>query len=79
MNEEQTPPSDVKPLCDLSTFRNPEYKPGRGVFVRTLWYYCSLLLFESGWLPVSGFKVRILRLFWRPNRQWSGVQTTRPH
>ena len=63
MNEEQTPPSDVKPLCDLSTFRNPEYKPGRGVFVRTLWYYCSLLLFESGWLPVSGIKVRILRLF----------------
>ena len=31
--------------------------------MRTLWYYCSLLVFESGWLPVSGIKSRILRLF----------------
>lgn len=52
-----------RPLCDLSAFSNPEYNPGRGIFTRTLWYYCSLFFFESGWLPVSGFKVRLLRLF----------------
>lgn len=52
-----------RPLCDLSAFSNPEYNPGRGFLVRTLWYYCSLLFFESGWLPVSGLKTRLLRLF----------------
>jgi putative colanic acid biosynthesis acetyltransferase WcaF len=55
--------SEVRPLSDLSSFRNSTYDPGRGAIVRTLWYYCSLLMFESGWLPVSGIKVQILRLF----------------
>ena len=50
-------------LCDLSAFSNPAYQPGRGFLVRMLWYYCSIIFFESGWLPLSGFKVRILRLF----------------
>jgi putative colanic acid biosynthesis acetyltransferase WcaF len=48
---------------DLSRFANPEYDPGRGVIARTLWYYVSLLVFESGWLPLSGVKRRLLRLF----------------
>jgi putative colanic acid biosynthesis acetyltransferase WcaF len=52
-----------RPLCDLSAFSNPEYHPGRGLVLRTVWYYCSLLFFECGWLPVSSFKVRLLRLF----------------
>jgi putative colanic acid biosynthesis acetyltransferase WcaF len=51
------------PWVDLAAFDNAEYSPGRGIVVRTLWYYCSLLFFESGWLPVSGFKSRLLRLF----------------
>jgi putative colanic acid biosynthesis acetyltransferase WcaF len=55
--------ADEQSLCDLSAFRNPEYDPGRGLLVRTLWYYTSLLIFESGWLPISGVKRRILRLF----------------
>lgn len=54
---------EERPLCDLSAFKNPEYDPGRSLLVRTLWYYCSLLFFESGWLPVSGFKSRLLRWF----------------
>jgi putative colanic acid biosynthesis acetyltransferase WcaF len=48
---------------NLAAFENPEYDPGRGIVLRTLWYYCSLLIFESGWLPVSGLKSRVLRLF----------------
>jgi putative colanic acid biosynthesis acetyltransferase WcaF len=54
---------DDQPLCDLSAFRNPEYDPGRGLLIRTLWYFCSLLIFESGWLPISGVKTRVLRWF----------------
>jgi putative colanic acid biosynthesis acetyltransferase WcaF len=63
MSADPLPTAEVRPLCDLSAFRNPEYDPGRGLLTRTLWYYCSLLLFESGWLSVSGIKVRLLRLF----------------
>lgn len=64
MNPEQTSTSDVeRPMCDLSTFTNSEYNPGRGVVVRTVWYYVSLLIFESGWLPFSKIKLAILRLF----------------
>lgn len=48
---------------DLAAFDNPEYDPGRGLVVRTLWYYCSLFFLESGWLPISGLKSRLLRLF----------------
>lgn len=48
---------------DLAAFANPEYDPGRGPLMRTVWYYCSLLFFESGWLPISGVKARLLRLF----------------
>lgn len=63
MSADHLPTASARPLCDLSAFRNPEYSPGRGLLTRTLWYYCSLLLFESGWLPNSGIKVKILRLF----------------
>jgi putative colanic acid biosynthesis acetyltransferase WcaF len=55
--------ADTAPLCDLSAFRNPEYDPGRGLLARTVWYFVSLIVFESGWFPVSGVKSRILRLF----------------
>jgi putative colanic acid biosynthesis acetyltransferase WcaF len=63
MSIDNLPEAESRPLCDLSAFRNPEYNPGRGIVVRTIWYYCSLLLFESGWFPLSGVKSRILRLF----------------
>jgi putative colanic acid biosynthesis acetyltransferase WcaF len=64
LNHTQTETTaDDAPLCDLSAFRNPEYDPGRGFVIRMIWYYVSLLLFESGWLPTSGIKTRILRLF----------------
>jgi putative colanic acid biosynthesis acetyltransferase WcaF len=64
LNHSQTEiTADDVPLCDLSAFRNPEYDPGRGFVMRTIWYFVSLLVFESGWFPVSGIKTRLLRLF----------------
>ena len=48
---------------DLSAFSNQDYDPGRGPFVRTLWYFVSLLLMESGWFPVSSLKTKLLRAF----------------
>lgn len=48
---------------DLAAFDNSDYYPGRGLLVRTLWYYASLAIFECGWLPVSGAKVWLLRQF----------------
>ena len=48
---------------ELSTFDNSDYDPGRGILVRTIWYFVSVIVFESGFFPVSGLKLRILRLF----------------
>jgi len=49
--------------CDLSSFSNHWYDPGRGLLVRTLWYFLSLLVLESGWFPLSTPKAWLLRLF----------------
>ena len=57
------PDAPTASWVDLAVFDNPEYAPGRGLLVRTVWYYCSLLFFESGWFPISGVKSRLLRLF----------------
>lgn len=48
---------------DLSGYSTPDYHPGRGILVRLLWYYTSLLLFESGWFILTRTKPSILRLF----------------
>lgn len=48
---------------DFSTYTQGDYTPGRGPFVRCLWWLCSLLLFESGLCPVSGVLVFLLRCF----------------
>jgi len=54
---------DDSSRVDLGTYCNREYDPGGGSLVRTLWYYVSLLVFESGWLPFNGLKVWLLRRF----------------
>ena len=56
-------PSDDSPCVDLGNYCNNEYAPGRGLLLRTLWYYISLLIFESGWFPLSGLKTQLLRCF----------------
>ena len=48
---------------DLSAFSNSHYHPGRGIAVRLLWYFTSLLLIESGWFLFTRAKPMILRLF----------------
>lgn len=50
-------------IRNLAAYDNSWYDPGRGFVVRTIWYYVSLWIFESGWFPVSGAKAAILRCF----------------
>ena len=57
-----TPPANAA-WVDLASFQNPEYDPGRGFVIRTVWYFVSLLLLESGWLPLGRPKTWLLRLF----------------
>jgi len=48
---------------DLSLYNNHPYNPGGNALKRLLWYYTNLFFFKSGWLPVYGFKVFLLRMF----------------
>lgn len=56
-------PTDHASQTDLSDYTVGDFKPGRGKLTQILWYYCSLLVFESGWLPVHGLKCAMLRWF----------------
>lgn len=47
---------------NLAEYRNDWYMPGNPV-KRLLWYYTSLLFFQSYWLPFSPLKVLLLRAF----------------
>lgn len=60
---EQSCSNGAKSWIDLSTFDNAEFNPGRGAIVRTLWYFCSVLLFEGGWFPIGFVKIYLLRAF----------------
>ena len=48
---------------DLTAYKNEFYDPGRGFVIRTVWYYFSLILFESSWFPFSSMKSSVLRRF----------------
>lgn len=50
-------------FVDLSVYENADYDPGRGRWIRLLWYVTSVLLFETGWAPLSRCKTTILRAF----------------
>ena len=47
---------------DLSSFNNDWYNPGNPL-KRLLWYYANLIFFNSGWLPIGGLKVALLKIF----------------
>ncbi|MBB01744.1 MAG: colanic acid biosynthesis acetyltransferase WcaF [Planctomyces sp.] len=47
----------------LSEYRAGDFTPGRPFVIRLSWYFVSLLLFESGFLPLSAPKRGLLRLF----------------
>ncbi len=61
-SQNSAPKSDAS-CVDLAKYCNREYDPGRGLLVRTIWYYVSLLVFEGGWFPLHGLKVLLLRWF----------------
>lgn len=48
---------------DLSHYTAGDYRPGRGKLTQIVWYFVSLLLFESGWFPIGSLKPPILRMF----------------
>jgi len=48
---------------DLSRFDNSWFKPGTSALKLTLWYYCNSWIFNSYFLPVSGIKCQLLRMF----------------
>ena len=60
---ESVPNDQRKSWVDLSTFTVGNYQPGRGIVIQLLWYFTSLLLFESGWFILTRLKPSILRLF----------------
>jgi putative colanic acid biosynthesis acetyltransferase WcaF len=47
----------------LDNYTLDDYTPGAPFWKQILWYYLGDPLFRSRWLPVSGFKVLILRCF----------------
>jgi putative colanic acid biosynthesis acetyltransferase WcaF len=48
----------------LAAYSAPQdYSPGRSVLVRALWYVVSLVVFQSGWVPLYGIKRWLLRRF----------------
>ena len=61
---ESNAPAEESAWVDLASFDNrPHYDPGRTWPIRCLWYIVGRLLFESGWLPLSGVKRWLLRRF----------------
>jgi putative colanic acid biosynthesis acetyltransferase WcaF len=48
---------------DLSTYNNYPFHPGGNAFKRFLWLYVNALVFKTSLLPISGFKIFLLRLF----------------
>lgn len=47
---------------DLSTFSNPEYRPGPA-WKRALWYVTNVVFFINPLNPFSGLKVALLKIF----------------
>ncbi|MGL5083034.1 MAG: putative colanic acid biosynthesis acetyltransferase [Microcoleaceae cyanobacterium] len=47
----------------LSNYTTGAYSPGAPLIQQILWFFIGDLLTRSDWLPVSGFKVFILRCF----------------
>lgn len=48
---------------DLSNYKNDSYSPGKGLMVRTIWYFVNVIFFLNPLNPFSALKVLLLRLF----------------
>lgn len=51
----------------MKQVNNATFKPtlivGAGILKQLLWYYCNLFFLKSSWLPGSGWKAGLLRIF----------------
>ena len=50
-------------IPDLSRYDNTWYNPGRGAWVRSLWFFCGLPLLRSSIIPFAGFRRFLLQAF----------------
>ncbi|SDQ00435.1 putative colanic acid biosynthesis acetyltransferase WcaF [Mucilaginibacter sp. OK268] len=48
---------------DLSTYNNYPFHPGGNAVKRLLWFYVNALFFKTSLVPISAFKVFLLRVF----------------
>ena len=48
---------------DLASFDNSWYRPGRSKLVLATWFFLGLPVLRSSWLPFSGVRRSLLRLF----------------
>ena len=47
----------------LASFDNSSYQPGRSRLMQVLWFAIGLPLVRAAWIPFSGFRCRLLRVF----------------
>ncbi len=50
-------------LVNLGRYDNTWYAPGRSRAVQALWFFFGLPILRSAWIPSSGLRVKVLRLF----------------
>lgn len=50
-------------MTDLSKYDNSWYNPGGNAFKRFLWYFVNALVIKNHLNPISGIRVKALRLF----------------
>jgi putative colanic acid biosynthesis acetyltransferase WcaF len=48
---------------DLSNYSPLPYKPGSNAVVRLLWFLVNAGIMQSAWIPFSGLRVGLLRIF----------------
>jgi putative colanic acid biosynthesis acetyltransferase WcaF len=48
---------------DLSTYNNTPFHPGGNAVKRFLWFYVNAIFFKTSLIPLSRFKIFLLRLF----------------
>lgn len=56
-------PTNPMTIRRLDLYDNSDFDPGRGFIVRTLWYFLSVIVFESAFFPVISIKPILLRAF----------------
>ena len=50
-------------LVNLGRYDNSWYSPGRSRIVQALWFFLGLPVLRSPWLPSSGMRLTLLRVF----------------